>query len=159
MPEKKKNAAKAVVATNRKARVLYEILEALEAGLSLKGAEVKSLRARRVSFEGSFARIDGGEAYLHNLHISPYLQNTSEEIPPLRTRKLLLKRREINRLAGKLQAKGLTLVPLEVYFLRGWAKVSLGLGRGRRGPDRREEIRKREVQREMGRSFRGKFKA
>jgi len=159
MPKDKKSAEKTVVATNRKARHLYDILEVFEAGLSLKGPEAKSLRAGRASFEGSFARIDGGEAYLHNLHISPYAQNTSEDLPALRTRKLLLKRREIDRLAARLRGKGLTLVPLEVYFLRNWAKVALGLGRGRRGPDRREAIRKREVQRELGRSFQGKFKA
>ena len=159
MPKDKKGGERTVVATNRKARHIYDILEVFEAGLSLKGPEVKSLRAGRVSFEGSFARIDGNEAFLHNLHIPPYAQNTSEELPPLRTRKLLLKRREIDRLAAKMRGKGLTLIPLEVYFLRSWAKVAVGLGRGRRGPDRREVIRKREVERELSRSFQGKFKA
>jgi SsrA-binding protein len=157
MPKDKK--AKTVVASNRKARMRYEILEVVEAGLCLKGPEVKSLRAGRVSFEGSFARIDAGEAVLYNLHIPFYAQNTSEDLDPVRTRKLLLKRREIEKLSGKLGAKGLTLVPLEVYFLGSWAKVSLGLGKGKKGPDRREDLRKRDVEREMGRTFRGKFKA
>ncbi|HAH08441.1 MAG TPA: SsrA-binding protein [Elusimicrobia bacterium] len=157
--DKKEEKAKILVASNRKARMRYEILEVLEAGLSLKGPEVKSLREGRVSFEGSFARVDGREAFLHNLHIPPYAQNTLETLDPVRTRRLLLKRREIDKLSSKLRTKGLTLVPLEVYFLRGWAKVSLGLGKGKKGPDRREDLRKRDVEREMGRSFRGKFKA
>ncbi|MFA6031253.1 MAG: SsrA-binding protein SmpB [Elusimicrobiota bacterium] len=161
MTEKKKKAEKAddgrvSVALNRKARMRYEILETLEAGLALKGAEVKSVRAGGVSFEGSFARVDGAEAWLHNLHIAPYKQNTVEAIPPLRTRKLLLHRREIERLGGKLQTKGLTIVPLEIFFLRGWAKVLLGLGRGKRGPDRRDDLKKRDLEREMGRGFRAR---
>jgi SsrA-binding protein len=154
-----KSESRSVVATNRKARAHYEISEVFEAGLVLKGPEVKSLRAGRASFEGSFARVENGEAFLHNLHISPFPQNTSEEIAPLRTRKLLLRSREISRLYGRLAQKGLTLVPLEIYFQNGWAKVSLGLGKGRRGPDKRDSIRKRDVEREMERSFKGKFKA
>ncbi|MFA6093555.1 MAG: SsrA-binding protein SmpB [Elusimicrobiota bacterium] len=159
MADKKAADEKLSVASNRKARMHYEIFETFEAGLSLKGPEVKSLRAGQVSFEGSFARVEDGELRLHNLHIAPYANNTVEDIPSLRTRKLLLHRREIDRLAGKLQTKGLTLVPLSIYFLRGWAKVELGLGKGKRGPDRRDDLRKRDAQREMERSFKGKFKA
>lgn len=157
--DKKDDKERILVASNRKARMRYDILEVLEAGLSLRGPEVKSLRDRKVSFEGSFARVEGREAFLHNLHIPPYAQNTLEPLDPLRTRRLLLKRKEIDKLASKLRTKGLTLVPLEVYFLRGWAKVALGLGKGKKGPDRRDDLRKRDVERELGRSFRGKFKA
>lgn len=134
-----------VVATNRKARHDYEILETLEAGLVLKGPEVKSLRAGKVGFRDAFARVSGTEVWLHNLHISPYEQANRFNEDPLRTRKLLLGRGEIRRLIGKVEEKGLTLVPLELHFRRGFAKVTLGLARGRRLHDKREKL-KREIQ-------------
>lgn len=134
-----------VVATNRKARHDYEILETLEAGLVLKGPEVKSLRAGKVGFRDAFARVSGAEVWLHNLHISPYEQANRFNEDPLRTRKLLLGRGEIRRLIGKVEEKGLTLVPLELHFRRGFAKVTLGLARGRRLHDKREKL-KREIQ-------------
>ena len=134
-----------VVATNRKARHDYEILETLEAGLVLKGPEVKSLRAGKVGFRDAFARVSGAEVWLHNLHISPYEQANRFNEDPLRTRKLLLGRGEIRRLIGKVEEKGLTLVPLELHFRRGFAKVTLGLARGRRLHDKREKLR-REIQ-------------
>ena len=137
--------ARKVVATNRKARHDYEILETLEAGLVLKGPEVKSLRAGKVGFRDAFARVSGAEVWLHNLHISPYEQANRFNEDPLRTRKLLLGRGEIRRLIGKVEEKGLTLVPLELHFRRGFAKVTLGLARGRRLHDKREKLR-REIQ-------------
>ena len=151
-------AGKLVVASNRKAWHHYEILEEYEAGLCLNGPEVKSLRDGKVSLEGSFARVEGEEAYLHNLHIAPYIHNTLQQISPTRTRKLLMHRNEIQRLQGRQQAKGLSLIPLEIYFRRGWAKVLLALARGKRGPDKRESIRKHDASREMERSFKSKYK-
>ena len=150
---------KLVVGTYRKALFHYAILEEFEAGLSLLGAEVKSLRQGKVTMDGSFARADGAEIYLYNLHIPAYVNNTVEPLDPARPRKLLLHRREIGRLAGKQQTRGLSLIPLEIYFLRGWAKVRLALAKGKRGPDKRDSIRRKDAAREMERSFKGKFRA
>jgi SsrA-binding protein len=155
---KNNTEGKLIVATYRKAWHHYEILEEFEAGLSLKGPEVKSLREGKVSMDGSFARVEGEELFLHNLHIPPYKNNTIEDIPPTRTRKMLMRRREIEKLLGRQQVKGLSLIPLEIYFKRGWAKVRLALAKGKRGPDKRESIKKREASREMERQFKGKFK-
>ena len=149
---------KEIVASNRKARFHYEILDSVEAGLSLLGPEVKSVRARNVSFEGSFARVEDDGVHLHNLYIAPYAQNTLAPIEPTRRRKLLLRRKEIERLRGKQETKGLTLVPLEIYFRRGWAKVLLALAKGKRGPDKRADLRRKQDTRELERSFKGKFK-
>ena len=110
-----------VVATNRKARHEYEILDTYEAGLVLVGPEVKSLRDGKVGFQDAFARVEGGEAWIYNLHISPYEQANRHNVDPLRTRKLLLHRDEIRRLIGKVEEKGLTLIPVELYFTRGKA--------------------------------------
>ncbi len=154
-----KEDGKWIVASNRKARHQYEILEVFEAGLHLLGPEVKSLRQGKAVLEGSFARMDDAELFLYNMHIQPYAFAKTEIPDPTRTRKLLLKRREIERLEGKLKTKGLSLVPLELYFKRGWAKVALALGKGRRGPDKRDSIRKKEERRSMDRSFKGRFKA
>ena len=143
-----------IVATNRKARHDYEILERLEAGLVLKGPEVKSLREGKTAFQDSFARVERGEVWLYNLHISPYEQANRYNVDPLRTRKLLLKRSEIRRLIGKVEEKGLTLVPLEVYFQRGYAKVTLALARGKRLYDKREKMKRRIQEREAERAVR-----
>ena len=132
-----------VVATNRKARHEYEVLETLEAGLVLKGPEVKSLREGKVGFQDAFARLEGGEIWLHSLHISPYEQANRFNEDPLRVRKLLLNRHEIRRLVGKVEEKGLTLIPLEIYFRGGHAKVTLGLARGRKLYDKREKLKRR----------------
>lgn len=156
---KKPDDGRLLIGENRKARHHYEIVEVVEAGLQLKGPEVKSLRARQLSFEGSFARVEDGECFLHHLHIAPYKHNTLEEIPPARTRKLLLRARELRRLESAQDQKGMTLVPLEVYFRNGWAKVSLAVGKGRRGPDKRESLKKKDAARELERSFKGRFKA
>lgn len=143
-----------VVATNRKARHEYEVLESFDAGLVLKGPEVKSLREGKVGFQDAFARVDGGEIWLHNLHISPYEQANRYNVDPLRARKLLLHRDEIRRLIGKVEEKGLTLVPLELYFERGYAKVKLALGRGRKLYDKREKLKQRIQDREAERAVR-----
>ena len=157
--KEKADDARTVIATNRKAYHNFEIFESYEAGLALKGPEVKSLRAGHLRLEGSYARVEGDEVFIHNLHINPYAQNTSdEELPPLRKRKLLLRRSEIKRLRDSQDTRTVTLVPLEAYFLRGWAKIRISVAKGKRGPDKREALKKRETSRELARSFKGKFK-
>ena len=147
---------KKVVATNRKARHDYDILETMEAGIVLKGPEVKSLRTGKVGFQDAFARVGRGELWLHSLHISPYEQANRFNEDPLRTRKLLLGRHEIRRLIGKVEEKGLTLVPLELHFRRGFAKVTLGLARGRKLHDKREKVKEQEQEREARRAMGGR---
>ncbi len=142
-----------LVANNRKARHLYQILEVLEAGLVLTGTEVKSLRAGKANIGDAYAVVDGTEVWLHNLHISPYEQGNRANPDPLRKRKLMLHRREINRLIGKVREKGLALIPLRIYFRDGWAKVELALARGKKSHDKREDIAKRDAQREMARAM------
>ncbi len=138
-----------VVASNRKARHDYTILDTYEAGLALTGTEVKSLRAGRASLVDAFAHERNGEMYLHGLHIPEYAQGTWTNHEPRRTRKLLLKRLEISRLIGKLKEGGLTLVPLSLYFSDGWAKVELGLAKGKKSYDKRQDLANRDAQREM----------
>jgi len=141
-----------VVATNRRARFQYEILETYEAGLALRGPEVKSLRAGGANLGDAYAVVRGGEAFLLNVHIAPYAQAGRENPPdPRRERKLLLHRAEIGRLAGRVAERGLTLVPLRIYFKNGRAKVEIGVARGKRKLDKRETIRKRETDRELRR--------
>lgn len=144
-----------VVARNRKARHEYEILETFEAGMALKGPEVKSLRDGRASFQDSYATVERGEVWLYSLHVSPYEQANRFNEDPLRVRKLLLNRHEIRRLVGKVEEKGLTLVPLEIYFLRGRAKVQLALARGKKLHDKREALKQRQLDREARRSVGG----
>ncbi len=147
-----KAAGVKVVARNRKARHEYEILEEHEAGIVLRGAEVKSLREGRASFTDAFARIDGGELWLHHLHIPPY-ENASHDAPdPVRPRKLLMHRREIERLRPRTSEAGLTLIPLDIHFRRGRAKVTLGVARGKKRHDRREDLKKRAMHRDMERA-------
>lgn len=155
---RKNTPEKVVVATHRKARQYYEILDTYEAGISLLGPEVKSLRRGHASLDGCFGRVSGdGQLFLFNFYIPPYSFNTSAEpLDARRNRKLLLHRQEIGKIADKLKTKGLTLVPLEVYFKKGWAKVSLGLGKGKTAPDRRDDIKKRDVKRETERAVRGR---
>jgi len=142
-----------LVATNRKARHEYEILETVEAGIVLRGPEVKSVRAGKVGFQDAFARLERGEAFLYSLHISAYDQANRFNDDPLRTRKLLLRRQELRKLAGRVEEKGLTLVPLELYFRRGYAKVLLGLARGRKFYDKREKLKQRTQEREAQRAM------
>ena len=132
-----------VVGRNRKARHEYQILDTYEAGIVLKGPEVKSLRAGQLAFRDAFARVESGEVWLYNLHISPYEEANRANQEPDRVRKLLLHREEIRRLAIKTGEKGLTLIPLEIYFRKGNAKVLLGVGRGRRLYDKREKLKKK----------------
>jgi len=140
------------VASNRKARHDYQILERLEAGIVLTGSEVKSLRGGRASLVEAFARVRDGEVWLEGMHVPPYEQGEKRGYNPTRPRKLLLHRREIARLMGKQNEQGLALVPMRVYFTHGIAKVELGLGKGKREYEKRQSIAKREHQREMERA-------
>ncbi|MBI4400234.1 MAG: SsrA-binding protein SmpB [Nitrospirae bacterium] len=151
---KEKDSGEKVVATNRKAYHDYHIEEKLEAGLVLKGTEVKSMREGHVNLRDSYASVDQGEVVLHNCHISPYSHGNIMNHDPLRPRKLLLHRKEINKLLGKTQQKGLTLVPLRIYFSpRGHAKVEIALAHGKKQYDRREAIKDREAGREVERAM------
>jgi SsrA-binding protein len=149
-------APERLIASNRKAHHDFEILETYEAGLVLRGTEVKALRDGRADLKESYARVEGDEAWLLGCHISPYAQGNRANHDPLRPRKLLLHRAEINRLLGKIMERGLTLVPLRLYFKQGRAKVALGLARGRKRLDKRHVIREREERREMARALRAR---
>ena len=145
-----------IVTTNRKARHDYHVMDTWEAGIVLKGTEVKSLRAGMANLKDSYARVEGGEVILYQFHISPYEKGSIYNHPPLRPRKLLLHKKEIRKLQGRVEEKGLTLVPLKVYFKDGKAKVELALARGKKFYDKRTDIAKRDADREMERVFRGK---
>jgi SsrA-binding protein len=153
--EKPKSDRK-VVTANRKARHEYSIEDTVEAGLVLTGTEIKSIRAGRVSLADSYARVENGEAWLYNLHISPYEQGNRFNVDSVRKRKLLLHRREIDRLIGKAQEKGMALIPLSLYLRHGFAKVELGTGRGKKLYDRRQAIADRDAEREKERVLRGR---
>jgi SsrA-binding protein len=143
-----------VIATNRKARADYSVEETLEAGLSLLGSEVKSLRAGSVQISDGYALPRGGELFLHNLHIAPYGAAVLFPHEPTRARKLLLHRAELDRWAAKVRERGYSIVPLVLYFKGGRAKVQLGLVKGKTHEDRREDIKQRETKREMDRMLR-----
>ena len=145
---------KQIVCQNRKARHDYFILDTYEAGMVLLGTEVKSLRLGRGNLKDSYARIQGGEVFLHNMHIGAYPFAAHGNHYPLRVRKLLLHKDEIKRLTGKVQEKGQTLIPLDVYFKGGRAKLTLALTKGKRKYDKRQAIRKREEARELQREKR-----
>lgn len=147
-----------IVATNKKAKRDYFIDDIFEAGMALEGTEVKSLREGRVNLKDAYARIKNGEVYLIGAHISPYAFGTHRNHDPERERKLLLHRREIRRLYGKTQEKGLTLVPLAIYFKDGRAKLELGLGRGKAKYDKREAIKKKQEQRDLERALKERNK-
>ena len=140
-----------IVSTNKKARFNYEIIEKIEAGISLKGTEVKSVRNKNVSIGESYAQIKNNEVFLHNLHISPYEQGNRENHDPIRVRKLLLHKQEIKKLVSKIQLKGLSLVPLSIYLKKGKIKIELAVGRGKRLVDKREAIKKKTIEREIDR--------
>lgn len=143
-----------IITTNRKAYHDYTIEEKFEAGIVLTGTEVKSLRDGRANLQDSYAAVKDGEVYLYHCHISPYRHGTIMNHDPTRTRKLLLHRKEIDKLLGKTQQKGLTLVPLRMYFTsRGKVKVELGLARGKKLHDRRESLKAREAGREVQRAL------
>ena len=141
------------IARNPKATYDYHILETWEAGLVLTGTEVKSLRSGKASIKESFARLKNGEVFVEGLNITPYAQGNRYNHDPVRSRKLLLNRKEIERMIGATERQGLTLVPLELYFQRGRAKLALALGRGKKQHDRREDIKQREASRDMARAL------
>src|SRR5438105_1304746 len=142
------------IATNRRARHDYEILETIEAGLVLRGTEVKSLRGSHVTFKDAFATIRNNEAWLVGCHINPYSHGTDANHEPERDRKLLLHRKEISRLTGKVAERGLTLIPMRLYFKSGRAKLEIGLARGKKLHDKRSALRERETKREMEKAVR-----
>ena len=149
MPEKaEREKAQRVIADNRKARHDYHILETYEAGIALLGTEVKAIREGRVNLRDSYARTESGEVWMMNVHISPYSHRGYADHAETRQRKLLLHRHEIRKLIGRTAEKGLTLVPLQMYFKNGRVKVLVGLARGKQAHDKRETIRRREVDRE-----------
>ncbi len=145
-----------VVSRNRKAYYEYHIDEKYEAGVVLTGTEVKSVRNSRINLREGYARVEGGELFLHNVHISTYDQGNRYNHEPLRTRKLLMHRREIDRLYGKLKEKGYTLVPLRVYIKKGLIKIEIGLARGKKLYDKRAALAEKAARREMERTFKEK---
>lgn len=154
---KKAESPQKNIAENRKARHDYFIEESYEAGIALQGTEVKSCRAGRVNLRDGYAQVENGEIFLQNVHISPYEQGNRFNHEPLRKRKLLMHRGEILRLFGKIREKGYTLVPLRMYFNdKGRAKVEIGLAKGKKSYDKRDDIAARDVEREMARAMRGK---
>jgi SsrA-binding protein len=144
------------IAVNRQARHNYFIDEVYESGIALVGSEVKSLRDGKANLKDGFARVQRGEAFLLNVHISPYAGANQFNHEPTRTRKLLLHSREIERLTGKTKERGFTLIPLRLYFKNGKAKVELGLARGKKLYDKRDTLRRKEAQREVERSIKGR---
>jgi SsrA-binding protein len=149
MPPRERDPGQKTAATNRKARHDYQILETIECGIVLTGDEVKSLRGGRASLAEAFARVRDGEVWLEGMHIPPYEQGDKRRHLPVRPRKLLLHRREIERLAAQQQEQRLTLVPLRAYFTHGMAKVEIGVARGKRQHEKRQSIAKREQEREI----------
>jgi len=147
----KSKDAEPTFATNHKARRDYTVLETYEAGVELKGTEIKSIRQHRATIDDSFARIDGGELFLYNMHVSPYEQGGRWNVGPTRPRKLLMHRRQIDRLAGLLSQQRVTLIPLRLYEKRGLAKIELAVGKGKRVFEKRDRIREREIQRDLRR--------
>jgi SsrA-binding protein len=143
-----------LLADNRKARADFEILQTFQAGIELQGSEVKSIRAGRVNLRDAFARVRRGEVYLLNMHISPLAQSPGQLFghDPTRDRKLLMHRSEIRKLLGSIDEKGLTLVPLKMYLKDGWIKVDLGIARGKKLYDKREDLKKKEAKREIERA-------
>ena len=154
MAKSKRKAAPGDIATNRQARYRYELLDKWEAGLMLTGTEAKSLREGKVQLKDGYAAVKDGEVWLHNVHIPPYGPAARENHDPDRSRKLLLHRREIERLSGQSRERGLTIVPTRLYFSDGRAKVEIALARGKDVGDKRQAIKERELKREMDRAIR-----
>lgn len=151
-PTRERDAVQSI-ARNKRARFDYEVLEQWEAGIVLTGTEVKSLRAGRATINEAYGVVKDGELWLLNMHVPPYEQGNQFNHEPTRTRKLLLRRREVRRLIGAVERQGLTLVPLELYFKGSHAKVRLALARGKKAHDKRETIRRREGEREIARAL------
>jgi SsrA-binding protein len=148
-------SGKKFIAHNRKARHEYEILETFDAGLVLTGTEIKSVRAGKVSMADAFARPEGGEMWLQNMHIAPYEQGNRFNVESRRTRKLLLHKQEIERITSRINERGLTVIPLAVFLQNGFAKLELGLGRGKKIYDKRQDIAAREQNRDLQRELKG----
>ncbi len=146
-----------ILAQNRKARYQFFIEETYEAGIVLQGTEVKSIRLGRANLKDSYARVENGELFLYEMHISPYTHGSSFNHDPLRTRKLLMHRREINKLAAYVQEKGYTLVPLSLYLQAGKVKIELALAKGKKALDKRRTIAERDARREMERNLKDRY--
>jgi len=142
-----------LIAQNKKARHDFSVEETYEAGMVLTGTEIKSIRNRRVNLKDSFARVTGGEVWMSNLHISPYEQGNRYNHDPVRARKLLLHRKQINELIGLTQQKGYTIVPLKIYIKNGVAKVLIGIGKGKKKHDKREDLKQKDANREIQRAM------
>ena len=142
------------VALNRQAHYEYEIVDSLEAGIVLTGTEIKSIRAGKVNLRGAYARVRNGELWLEGMHIAPYAEGTYMNHEPMRLRKLLVHRRQLHNLMNQIQVKGMTLIPLKMYFKGSLAKIQLGVGRGKKLYDKREDIAKREIARDIARAER-----
>ncbi len=147
-----------VVCTNRKAYHDYFIEDTYQAGLELFGAEVKSLRQKELSLEGSFVRVENGQARVYQMHIKPYKFNSMVEMDPTRPRRLLLTKKELRKLESKAEIKGYALVPLEVYFKNGWAKLKLALAKGKHTYDKRDSLKKKDLNRDMEKQFKNAIK-
>jgi SsrA-binding protein len=147
-----------VIAQNKKAYHDYFIEETYETGMVLQGTEIKSIRAGKVQLKDSFARVMRGEVFVHNMHVSPYEQGNRYNHDPLRTRKLLLHNKEIVKLIGYVKEEGYTLVPLKIYLKNGFAKLLLGLGKGKKNYDKREDLKRKEAGRDIERAFRERQK-
>ncbi len=145
-----------LLAQNKKARHDFFIEETFEAGIVLQGTEIKSIRAAKVNLKDAYARIVKGEIFLHNMHVSPYEQGNRYNHDPLRTRKLLLHNREISKLIGETKVDGYSIVPLKIYIKNGFAKVLIGLARGKKKYDKRDDLRKKEAKREIDRAFKSR---
>lgn len=152
----KKDAGEKIIAHNKTARINYFIDDTYEAGIVLVGTEVKSIREGRVNLKDSYAAIKNGEVWIHDMHVSPYSHGNRYNHEPLRMRKLLLHNREIKRLYGKSREKGLTLIPLKIYFKNGKVKVEVGVGRGKKLYDKREDMKLKDDRRDMQRALREK---
>ncbi|MBT2615222.1 SsrA-binding protein SmpB [Peribacillus frigoritolerans] len=146
------------LAQNKKAYHDFFIEQTFEAGIVLKGTEIKAIRAARVNLKDAFAKIENGEIYLHNMHVSPYEQGNQFNHDPLRTRKLLLHKKEISKLIGETKVTGYTIVPLKMYLKNGFAKVLIGLGKGKKQYDKRDDLKKKEAKRDIERAFRDRQK-
>ncbi|MBO0430667.1 SsrA-binding protein SmpB [Enterococcus sp. DIV0660C] len=142
-----------LIAQNKKARHDYSIIDTMEAGMVLQGTEIKSIRNSRINLKDGFVRVRNGEAFLYNVHISPYEQGNIFNHDPLRTRKLLLHKKQIARLIGETKNAGVTIVPLKVYIKNGYAKVLIGLAKGKKSYDKREDLKRKDVDRQIDRTL------
>lgn len=156
MDNKNREEEKKIIAQNKKALRDFFIIDRYDAGIVLLGSEVKSIRDRKVNLKDSFARIKRGEVFLYNMHISPYVKGRIEDLNPTRIRKLLLHRREIDKITGKMADKSLTIVPLNIYIQRGLVKTEIALAKGKLKRDKRRDIEKKETEREMKRAMKYK---